>query len=135
MQSRSFTRRKGLASFDLVRLRGMPFDPTSFEAEIALKLIPTERLPVVAQDALEAGFDGPHVLRMASLEPEAGWVIEQALSPMLAELGCQTLPPREAALRLAQARGRHILESGGPPALSSLLPTTHVGRRLCCRAN
>jgi hypothetical protein len=93
----------------------MPFDPTSFEAEITLKLIPTERLPVVAQDALEAGFDGPHVLRMASLEPDAGWAIDQALSPMLAELGCQTLPPREAALRLAQARGRHVLESGEDP--------------------
>ena len=47
----------------------MPFDPAKFEAEVALKLTPTERLPAAAQDALEAGFDGPHVLRMAILEP------------------------------------------------------------------
>jgi hypothetical protein len=57
----------------------MPFDPARFEAEVALDLIPTEKLPAVAQDALEAGFDGPHVVRMAILEPEAGWAIDQAL--------------------------------------------------------
>ena len=93
----------------------MPFDPASFEAEVALKLIPTERLPMVAQDALESGFDGPHVLRMAILEPFAGWGIDQALPPMLAELGCQTIPPKEAALRLAQIRARRILETGEDP--------------------
>jgi hypothetical protein len=57
----------------------MPFDLATFEAEVALKLIPTERLPSVAQDALEAGFDGPHVVRMAVLEPVADWGIDQAL--------------------------------------------------------
>jgi hypothetical protein len=93
----------------------MPFDPASFESEVALKLIPTEQLPMVAQDALEGGFDGPHVLRMAILEPSAGWAIDQALPPMLAELGCQAIPPKEAALRLAQIRARRILETGEDP--------------------
>lgn len=50
----------------------MSFDPATLEAEIALKLIPTERLPSIAQDALEGGFEGPHILRMAILEPDAG---------------------------------------------------------------
>jgi hypothetical protein len=101
----------------------MPFDPAIFQAEVALKLIPTERLPGVAQDALEAGFDGPHVVRMAILEPDAGWAIHQALPPMLAELGCQTLSPEEAALRLAHARARRILASGEDPLPS--LPYFH----------
>ena len=96
-------------------LSGMPFDPASFEAEVALKLIPTERLPYVAQDALEMGFEGPRVLRMAVLEPTAGWAIDQALMPMLDELGCHLIAPEEAALRLARQRARRILDTGEDP--------------------
>jgi len=97
----------------------MSFDPSTFEAEVALRLIPKEQLPLVAQDALEVGFDGPRVLRMAILEPDSGWAIDQALSPMLSELGCKTLLPKEAALRLAHARARRILDTGEDP-LSSI---------------
>ena len=93
----------------------MPFDPAIFEAEVALKMIPTEQLPSVAQDALEAGFDGPHVLRMAILEPVAGWAIDQVLPPMMEELGLHPLAPEEAALRLARQRARRILETGENP--------------------
>jgi hypothetical protein len=91
------------------------FDPKRFEAEVALKLIPTERLPAVAQDALEAGFDGPHVVRMAILEPRYGWAIDQALHPMMAELGCRELSLKEAALRLGRERAKHLLETGEDP--------------------
>ena len=52
---------------------------------------------------------------MAILEPSAGWGIDQALPPMLAELGCQAIPPKEAALRLAQICARRILETGEDP--------------------
>jgi hypothetical protein len=96
-------------------LDSMSFDLANFEAEVALRLIPTERLPAIAQDALEDGFDGPNVLRMAILEPVAGWGIDQALQPMLTELGCQAISPKEAALRLAQIRARRILETGEDP--------------------
>ncbi len=96
-------------------LESMAFDPVSFEANVILKLIPTERLPMVAQDALEAGFDGPCVLRMAILEPSAVWEIDQALPPMLIELGCQPLSPKDAALRLAHISARTILENGEDP--------------------
>ncbi len=80
-----------------------------------LKLIPTEQLPSVAQDALEAGFDGPYVLRMAILEPVAGWAIDQALPPMLEELGLHPIAPEEAALRLARQRAQRILNTGEDP--------------------
>ena len=93
----------------------MSFNLETFEAEIALKLIPMERLPSIAQDALEAGFDGPRMVRMAILEPVAGWAIDQALPPMMAELGCQTISLDEAALRLARQHARHILETGEDP--------------------
>ena len=93
----------------------MPFDLKNFELEVALKLIPTERLPSIAQDALEAGFEGPHVLRMAVLEPNARWAIDQALPPMLAELGCRSVSFEEAALGLAHQRAKDILETGEDP--------------------
>ncbi len=97
----------------------MPFDLATFEAEVALKLIPTERLPSVAQDALEAKFDGPRVVRMAVLEPVANWGIDQALPPMMEELGCKAISPEDAALHLARQRARHILKTGEDP-----LPST-----------
>jgi hypothetical protein len=96
----------------------MSFDPATFEAEIALKLIPTERLPSIAQDALEAGFEGPHILRMAILEPDAGWGIDQALPPMMDELGCRSISSKEAALRLARRCAQRILQSVEDPLLS-----------------
>jgi hypothetical protein len=37
---------------------------------------------------------------------------------MLAELGCQSIPAKEAALRLAQIRARRILETGEDPVPS-----------------
>jgi hypothetical protein len=97
----------------------MPFDLTSFEAEVALKLVPTDRLPAVAQDALEAGYGGSHVVRMAILESDDVWEIDRALGPMLAELRCRSISLEEAALRLARMRAERILESDEDP-LSSL---------------
>jgi hypothetical protein len=101
----------------------MPFDPATFEAEVALKLIPTEQLPAAAQDALEAGFDGPHVLRMAILDPSSQWEIDQVLPTMLAEVGCHSISLKEAALRLAHQRARSILATDEDPLPS--LPYFH----------
>ena len=52
---------------------------------------------------------------MAILEPVAGWAIDQALPPMMEELGLHLIPPQEAALRLARQRARRILETGENP--------------------
>lgn len=93
----------------------MSFDLSTFEAEVSLKLISTEQLPSCAQDALEASYNGPRVLRMAILDPRYGWEIDQALPPMMAELGCQLIPPDEAALRLARQRAQKILNRGEDP--------------------
>jgi hypothetical protein len=97
----------------------MPFDLHKFEAELALGQVPTEQLPLLAQDALEVGFDGPHVVRMAILDPKHGWAIDQALPPMLVELGLLSISPTEAALRLAREHARQILVTGEDPLLSA----------------
>ncbi len=96
-------------------LDGMPFEPATFEAEVVLGLIPTERLPIVAQDALGAGFDGPKVVRMAILDSTSIWEIQQALPPMLDELGLHLISPAEAALRLAHLRAQRILATEEDP--------------------
>lgn len=97
----------------------MLFDPPLFEAQVALGLIPTEKLPSIAQDAMEAGFDGPCVVRMAIVEPQYLWGIDQALPPMLAELGLQRISMKDAALRVAVRRAEEILASGEDPLLST----------------
>jgi hypothetical protein len=96
-------------------LRHTPFDPWIFEAEVALKLIPSEKLPSVAQDAMEAGCDGPAVVRMAILEAKAGWAIDQALPPMLAELGLSRIDLKDAAMRLAKKRAQRIISGAENP--------------------
>jgi len=46
----------------------MAFDREIIEATIALDLIPSEGMPAIAQDALEAGLDGRALVRLATLE-------------------------------------------------------------------
>jgi hypothetical protein len=103
-----------------VELNIMPFNPGQFEAEVALKMIPTEQIPAVAQDAMEAGHDGPAVVRMAIIEPHYGWQIYQALPAMLAELGLSAIGARTAALRLARARAERILSAPQEDPLESI---------------
>lgn len=93
----------------------MPFDLQSFEAKLALRMIPTEQLPAVAQEALQAGFDGKHLVRMAILEPVAGWAVDQVLPGMMEDLGCRALDVKEAALRLARERAQRLLHTDEDP--------------------
>ncbi len=95
----------------------MPFDPQTFEAETTLHLIPTEELPNRAMEAVEAGFDGPNVIRMAILNPNAPYEIEQALPAMLAELGCRKTSAEQAATLLAHQRAERILSQNEDPLL------------------
>ena len=46
----------------------MTFEPEIVEAQLALNLIGTTDMPKLAQDALEAGFDGPGTRRLAALD-------------------------------------------------------------------
>jgi hypothetical protein len=55
---------------------------------------------------------------MAVLDPVAGWEIDQALPPMLEDLGCRPISAKDAALRLAHIRAKRILETREDPLLS-----------------
>lgn len=93
----------------------MPFDPSTFEAELALHTYLTEELPGIAQNALEAGFDGPHTLRLAILDPKSSSEIHDALPKMLNELSLTKISPEQAAIQLATVRAKQLLESGEDP--------------------
>jgi hypothetical protein len=101
----------------------MPFDPSTFEAELALHTYLTEELPTIAQDALEAGFDGPHTLRLAILDPKSSSEIHDELPKMLNELGLTKISLEQAAIQLATVRAKQLLESGEDPISS--LPYFH----------
>lgn len=93
----------------------MSFNLSTFEAEVVLRLIPANRLPAAAQNALDAGHNGPHLRHMAIADPQSSLLLDQHLPPMLTELGCRPISPAEAALRLARQRAQAILASHEDP--------------------
>ena len=95
------------------------FDPAVFEAELALGFIPTEEMPRRAQDALEAGYDGAGVVRMAVLEKPSGWEVDQVVPRMLEDLGLRRIDVADAAVRLGRVRAERILASGEDPLQSA----------------
>jgi hypothetical protein len=69
----------------------MGFDLRRAQAEISLGRIPPERFPLLAQNALEAGYDGDTVIRVAILENPSGWETDQLVSTFLSDLGLKVL--------------------------------------------
>lgn len=94
------------------------FDAERIAAELKLHMIPPERLIALAQDAMEAGFDGPGIVRMAILQPDERWEIGKAEEGMRKELGSDRMTLRDAAFLLAERRVRQLLGSGENPAMS-----------------
>jgi hypothetical protein len=93
----------------------MPFDPTQFAAAYVLGELHSENAPAAAADALEAGYDGPLLRRLAGLERPSGWEIDQILPRVLFELNAKQPSTEQAALVLAKARARRILDSRENP--------------------
>jgi len=108
----------GLFFVQHLLLSQMAFDPQQFAAEAALGLIHPESFPSAAQDALEAGFDGKWIVRMAVLDKPSGWEVDQVLPKMLAELNITLPKSKEAALLLAKIRAQRIQRSGEDPLKS-----------------
>ena len=107
----------------------MPFNARKLEAELALRRILPEHLPDAACDALEAGFDGPGVRRMASLIRPTGWETDEALPAFRKDLGINTLSTKEASVRLAYDRALDLIGSEADP-----LPSLPFFARLCSQA-
>lgn len=100
----------------------MSFDREQIEARIALDLIASVDMPQIAQDALEAGFDGPATLRLAILERPTYFEVAEVLPRVLNELGLAQIPIGVAALRVAKA---------------ATIPSANLGRmgrvgHVCC---
>jgi hypothetical protein len=93
----------------------MTFNPEIFANEVTLGIIPTDEIPAAAQNAMENGFDGPNVVRMAIIDPKYGYAIDQAIKPMLDELGYIPADKEAAAVRLAQIRAERILANKEDP--------------------
>jgi hypothetical protein len=93
----------------------VPFDREQIEARLALDLIASADMPQVAQDALEAGLDGPATVRLAVLERPTYFEVAEVLPRVLKELGLAQVTIGEAALRVAKETAREILRNGDDP--------------------
>jgi hypothetical protein len=93
----------------------VPFDRDQVEATLALNLIASSDMPQIACDALEAGFDGKAIRRLAVLEKPTYFEVAEILPRVMQELELKQIPTGEAALRVARKIARDILSSGDDP--------------------
>jgi hypothetical protein len=91
------------------------FEPEIVEVQLALNRIGTTDMPKLAQDALEAGFDGPATRRLAALSFPTIFEVRAVLPRAMQEWQIDTISSVSAALRLAKHRARDILASGDDP--------------------
>jgi hypothetical protein len=89
----------------------MAFEPKVVEAKLALGMIVTTDMPRMAWDALEAGYDGPGIRRLAALDFPTYFQVREVLPRVMEELGIAELTAGEAAHRLAKLRAQQILSS------------------------
>ena len=93
----------------------MPFDRELVEAKLALEMIPSQDMPSIAWDALEAGIDGRWIRRLGALERLTFFEVAEVLPKAKAEMGLGELPAGKAALIIAKRRAREILQSEEDP--------------------
>ncbi len=89
----------------------MPFDPNLFVAEWYCGLNLPEDMPAFAADALEAGFDGPALRRLAGLVKPTSWDVGNLFLDAIDEIGVIEVRNREQAIfRLAKVVAKKILD-------------------------
>jgi hypothetical protein len=97
----------------------VPFERNLVEAKLALDRIGPEELPALAWDALEAGFDGHAIRRMAAFVNPTGWQTDQILPAFMRESGLQRISIEAACVRIAIDLARRLLTNGSDPLLYS----------------
>jgi len=95
----------------------MTFDPSLIEAKIALQQIGFQEFPALAADALEAGFDGPSIRRMAALIQPTGFETDELMPRFMLEAGLIALSPAIACVRLAIELATRIIGQNLDPLL------------------
>jgi hypothetical protein len=93
----------------------VPFDRQLLEAKLALNLIASADMPLIALDALEAGIDGTATRRLAALERPTYFEVAEVLPRVMKEWEIVQIPIGEAALRMARDIAQDILRSGEDP--------------------
>jgi hypothetical protein len=88
----------------------MPFDPRLIEAKIAMERIPSNEIPSIAWDALEAGLDGPAIKRLASLLSPTYFEVRDVLPDAMKEMGLAVITPLDAGIRLAKVLANELLQ-------------------------
>jgi hypothetical protein len=80
-------------------------------------MIGADELVTLAGDALEAGFDGSSIRRLASLDQPTGWETDQLVPAFMAETGMKGISRAEASVRVALELARRILLEGLDPLI------------------
>ncbi len=93
----------------------MSLDIKLIEAQLALDLIASADMPKIAWDALEAGFDGPAIRRLAALEHPTYFEVADVLPLVRQELGLSHIANKEAGTRIANHSVQKLLDSADDP--------------------
>ena len=99
-----------------------PFNPDLFVARWYCSKVVSEDMPAFAADALEAGFDGPALRRLAGLMKPASMDVGDLFQQSLSEIGTVTIRNAEqAAVLLARTTTRDILEQKIDPIRGAIV--------------
>lgn len=99
-----------------MRFDVLPFSPQLIQARWEFGKLPSEGLPRLAQDALELGYDGKCIRRIAGLVSPDSFDLQPLMPGFLAELGVTTtLSQREAGLALARFVAQAIIDGRVKP--------------------
>ena len=93
----------------------MAFDRQIIEAQLALDMIESTDMPKIAWDALKAGLGGKFIRRLGALDSPTYFQVTEVLPQAMQEMGLSKPSRGEAALRLAKARAKEILDSNDDP--------------------
>jgi len=95
----------------------MPFEQKLIEAKFAMNHILPEEIPAIAQDALEAGYDGPNLRRLSALDRPTAWETDRFLPGAKQEMDMNEIDRRVACLRLSQRLAHQMLDGTLDPII------------------
>jgi len=99
-----------------MRFDRLPFSSQLIHARWTLGKLPSEEVPAIAQEALELGYDGKHVRRIAGLTRPITAELIPLMPGFLAELGVSAPQTRDqAAWSLARLIAKGISEKRVTP--------------------
>ncbi len=84
-------------------------NPRLIRAKWILDYFPSEKLPSFAADALEAGYDGPNLRRVAGFLKPNHWELQPHLEKMWAELDVPVLSKGDSLVELLKDVARQII--------------------------